>query len=342
MSPLFTRRFSGTDDSSDTVPASHTFSPLPGFYQRPNELEALERALGAVPALTILMGSSSTGKTALCRQVLSQDRFHCIHFDLRLAGFADLPSLYFSLAQQMESYFACLPEMMGVEWGWDAFEKESWAFKHDRLAIEKRLQDGAGEIRTADIAHLLELFQSALLKYWQFEPMSAGDRAQLEAEKQAIKDGKLTKEEAAEARDKKLRERRAKRPRVRDETEAKMRDGAVPSPSKENEVDLLAQRTLQKEDVEGDEKKQTGDKASQQGKEEEEEVEEPVPPPKKVPVVFLDEAHKVSNRACGRCSTRLTLDLSCQLPALIRSDDTMKAILDACERVACLLVRHIC
>lgn len=109
-------------------------------------------------SFTVLFGASSVGKTALCRQVLSSDQFHCIHFDLRLAGFADLSSLYFSLAQQMEGYFATLPELMGEEWGWGVFTLESYAFKHFRLAVEKRIQEG-GSVKTADIARLLELFQ---------------------------------------------------------------------------------------------------------------------------------------------------------------------------------------
>jgi hypothetical protein len=112
----------------------------------------------SLQSFTVLFGASSVGKTALCRQVLSSDQFHCIHFDLRLAGFADLSSLYFSLAQQMEGYFSTLPELMGEEWGWGVFTQESYAFKHFRLDVEKRLKDG-GEVKTADIARLMELFQ---------------------------------------------------------------------------------------------------------------------------------------------------------------------------------------
>ena len=86
--------------------------------------------------------------------------------DLRIAGFADLSSLYFSLSTQMEQFFASLKNLLE---GYEQFEKESWAFKHDRLAIEKRVDKG-GQVKTADIAHLMELFQSSLLKYWEFEP----------------------------------------------------------------------------------------------------------------------------------------------------------------------------
>lgn len=161
------------------VPASHTFSPLPGFFDRPAEIRVLERALGSVPGFTVLFGASSVGKTALLRQVLSDDKYHVVHFDLRIAGFADLASLYFSLSTQLESYFAAIPDLLGREWGWGEFEKESFAFKHDRLDVLKRLENG-GEVKTSvswlptpnvlnceltprpqDIAHLLELFQAS-------------------------------------------------------------------------------------------------------------------------------------------------------------------------------------
>lgn len=55
-------------------------------------------------------------------------------------------------------YFASLKDILGEEWGAGEFEKESWAFKHDRLEIEKRVA-GGGHVKTADVAHLLELFQ---------------------------------------------------------------------------------------------------------------------------------------------------------------------------------------
>jgi hypothetical protein len=60
------------------VPASHTFSPLPGFFDRPNEIKAIQRALGSVPTFTVLFGASSVGKTALLRQVLSSDKYQCV------------------------------------------------------------------------------------------------------------------------------------------------------------------------------------------------------------------------------------------------------------------------
>lgn len=68
------------------------------------------------------------GKTALLREVLGgsgRDRFHVLHFDLRIPGFADLEGLYGSLSRQMEWYFSVVAE----EDGYEDFEREAWAFK---------------------------------------------------------------------------------------------------------------------------------------------------------------------------------------------------------------------
>jgi hypothetical protein len=64
-------------------------------------------------------------QTALLREVLCSEAYHVLHFDLRIAGFADLASLYTSLSQQMEQYF----EEIGKLPGYEEFEKESWGFK---------------------------------------------------------------------------------------------------------------------------------------------------------------------------------------------------------------------
>jgi hypothetical protein len=104
----------------------HTFSRLPGFFPRKAEMLAIERALEGEPSFTVLFGASSVGKTALLREVLSRDKYHVLHFDLRIAGFADLASLYLSLSQQMEQYFQEIATKMD---GFETFEKEAWGFK---------------------------------------------------------------------------------------------------------------------------------------------------------------------------------------------------------------------
>lgn len=125
-----------------------------------------------------------------------------LHFDLRIAGFADLDSLYTSLSIQMEGYFEELATKGG--WyeedstepvrlndseieadGWDTFKGEALAFKHDRINIQRRGGGGPEggesvkcEVRPSDIARLMELFQSSLLRYREFVPGSSGKKAQ--------------------------------------------------------------------------------------------------------------------------------------------------------------------
>ncbi|KAJ7577511.1 hypothetical protein C8J56DRAFT_798930 [Mycena floridula] len=145
----------------------HTFARLPGFFPRPPEATALKQILEGDPALTVLFGAPSVGKTALLREVLCDERYHVLHFDLRIAGFADLGSLYMSLGEQMEQYFDYIAKEMK---GYKEFEKEAWSFKHDRLMVERRLSERSGSVTTSDIARLMELFQSSLLKYREFQP----------------------------------------------------------------------------------------------------------------------------------------------------------------------------
>ncbi|KAG5645153.1 hypothetical protein DXG03_006776 [Asterophora parasitica] len=150
----------------------HTFSRLPGFFSRSAEIQVLGRTLEGEPSFTVLLGASSTGKTALLREVLCHERYHVLHFDLRIAGFADLASLYQSLSQQMELYFEEIAKKMP---GYEEFEKEAWSFKFDRQNVEQRIAEQSTEskvrqVKTSDIARLMELFQSSLLKYWEFKP----------------------------------------------------------------------------------------------------------------------------------------------------------------------------
>ena len=44
---------------------THTFSPLPGFFDRPAELKAISRALEGEPSFTVLFGASSVGKVCI-------------------------------------------------------------------------------------------------------------------------------------------------------------------------------------------------------------------------------------------------------------------------------------
>lgn len=150
----------------------HAFTRLPCFLPRETEIRVIERILEGEPSFTVLFGASSVGKTALLREILSRKIYHVLHFDLRIPGFADITSLYMSMSQQMERYF---DEISKATPGYEEFRKEALEFKHDRLNVERRLNDSpvgssGSQVRTSDIARLMELFQSSLLKYSEFEP----------------------------------------------------------------------------------------------------------------------------------------------------------------------------
>jgi hypothetical protein len=84
----------------------------PVSYQHPQVLLTIPSLL--FPASVVL------------REVYSRGKYYVLHFDLRIAGFADLSSLYTSLSQQMEQYFEEISNTMA---GYKEFEKEAWGFK---------------------------------------------------------------------------------------------------------------------------------------------------------------------------------------------------------------------
>ncbi|KAE9390639.1 hypothetical protein BT96DRAFT_833178 [Gymnopus androsaceus JB14] len=240
----------------------HTFSKLPGFLPREAEVKAIERALEGEPAFTVLFGASSVGKTALLREVLCRDTYHVLHFDLRIAGFADLASLYTSLSCQMEAYFEALSTQME---GYEEFEKEAWSFKHDRLNVERRMTEGPPDsginrVKTSDIARLMELFQSSLLKYWEFDPYKEEDAK--------AKKGHREEESGSSS-----------------STRVNESNGTASSkPERNGRLRNLLHF-----------KAKHADQSSQgrSEKEKEKEAERPKRPAKKMPVIFFDEAHKL-------------------------------------------------
>ncbi|TFK53100.1 hypothetical protein OE88DRAFT_1627094 [Heliocybe sulcata] len=263
---------------------AHTFSRLPGFFPRPTEVKAVERALEGEPAFTVLFGASSVGKTALLREVLSRPDYHVLHFDLRIAGFADLSSLYTSLSHQMEMYFEAISKSMK---GYEEFEKEAWGFKHDRLNVERRITEGTSQVKVSDIAHLMELFQSALLKYWEFQPAGS--------------DQPETSQAPSHKRD------------VDSSSEMTHVENGVPpqatqAPARRSWASRIFRRSrkVNPENDKGKAPERIVEKPKQNPKKHQS---EPQPPPKRIPVIFFDEAHK--------------------LPALIRSTEAMKCLLDS-------------
>ncbi|KAG1737469.1 uncharacterized protein EDB91DRAFT_477547 [Suillus paluster] len=253
----------------------HAFTRLPWFLPREAEIRAIERALEGEPSFTVLFGASSVGKTALVREVLSRKIYHVLHFDLRIPGFADMTSLYMSISQQMERYF---DEISKTIPGYEEFRKEGLEFKHDRLNVERRLNDSpvgssGSQVRTSDIARLMELFQSSLLKYSEFEPPE-----------QPLANGKRKKDSDVSSDRTKL-------------------NSSSPSPPSHKSRWFFKRKSKKPSDGQQSQELSSSLLNSNVREKEPEKV------TKRIPVVFIDEAHK--------------------LPALIQSSDAMKCLLDS-------------
>lgn len=243
------------------VPRINTFEPLPGFYPRPQETRAIRMALSTQPSFLVVFGGSSVGKTALLREVLSSGalderngltgksrkhdddddedngnsrtsiaadasshkQFVVMHIDLRIAGFADMTGLAIRLATQFEQFFETImttPEEDGVYKSEedsekdgtnherinaqyraqykDAFKGHMFAFKQLRKQYESRMEkcitatgSPKGAVSIGDIAAIMERFQSSLLAYWQFEVNT--EVAKSESERQKKKEAEERK-----------------------------------------------------------------------------------------------------------------------------------------------------
>lgn len=249
-----------TRDSHERSPlrTKHAFTRLPWFLPRETEIRVIERILEGEPSFTVMFGASSVGKTALLRQILSRNIYHVLHFDLRIPGFADMTSLYMSMSQQMERYFN---EISKATPGYEEFQKEGLEFKHDRLNVERRLNDSpvgssGSQVRTSDIARLMELFQSSLLKYSEFEPPE-----------QPPENGKRKKDSDVSSDRTKL-------------------NSSSPSPSHKSR--WIFKRKGKKPCDEQQNHELSPLMANTTAREKEHEK-----PPKRIPVVFFDEAHKL-------------------------------------------------
>lgn len=247
-------------DSHERSPlrTKHAFTRLPWFLPRETEIRVIERILEGEPSFTVMFGASSVGKTALLRQILSRNIYHVLHFDLRIPGFADITSLYMSMSQQMERYF---DEISKAAPGYEEFQKEGLEFKHDRLNVERRLNDSpvgssGSQVRTSDIARLMELFQSSLLKYSEFEPPE-----------QPPENGKRKKDSDVSSDRTKL-------------------NSSSPSPSHKSRWIFKRKGKKQCEGQQNHELSPLIANCTAREKEHEK-------PPKRIPVVFFDEAHKL-------------------------------------------------
>ncbi|KNE98837.1 hypothetical protein PSTG_07859 [Puccinia striiformis f. sp. tritici PST-78] len=287
----------------NSIPPKHTFAPPPGLQYREKEVKVLKTCLSSIPNFTVIFGGTSVGKTALLRQVLTHERYHVIHFDLRMAGFADVSSLFFSFSRQMEQYFVSLASRLE---GYEIFEKEALAFKHLRLDSQRRVEKNGPPIKTSDIAHLLEIFQSCLLKYWEFSPVNPEET---ENEKESISNKPMKEWERKKMKsvqdklkqEMSFSERGGDHQMMDDQADSKPEaKGMEASRSVEfvESSDQSSARENHNQDLDQSGNSQDDSEQSTEWK----------PPTKLIPVIFIDEAHK--------------------LPALIKDQETMKCILD--------------
>lgn len=187
-----------------------------------------------------------------------------------------------SLATQMENFFTSLAERLP---GYESFSKESLAFKHCRLDVERRLQNGTDWVKTSDIAHLLELFQSALLKYWEYEPSDPDpERTENLREKR--------RQRAEE--DKEERMRKAVEKKEEDESNRKAEKAGASG--EEARATLRESRAIKAEE------ESARDAAAEKKKQQEEEADDAAewkPPTKKIPVLSVPMPSPAVPRTLG-------------------------------------------
>ena len=318
------------------VPRINTFEPLPGFYPRPRETRSIQMVLSTQPSFLVIFGGSSVGKTALLRQVLSSTepevpkhhkkegnndydddpdtserhnhtsdrvrrKFVVMHIDLRIAGFADLAGLAIRLATQFEQFFETImnsPKEDGVykteeeclkdgtnykrinaqyaAQYTEAFKGHMLAFRQLRKQYEGRIQkvmtatgNTEGAVTIGDIAAIMERFQSSLLAYWQFEVNT----------EEAISESEKLKKKEAEGRNRRSILQRSK--------------------SDYGLIDFNAVKEL-------DEMEKRSKRIAKRLKIRTSPI---MNPNKRIPVILLDEAHR--------------------LPALIESKECIKELLDS-------------
>ncbi|TIA90198.1 hypothetical protein E3P99_01729 [Wallemia hederae] len=147
------------------LPPVRTFVRQPNYFERKVEEDRIRAVLDSDATFTVFFGAASTGKTCLIRNVLTDsDKYIVLPIDLRISAFADPATLYTSLSLHLEAFFNDVSE--NVDGFKELGHRLSLGFKHARIDVEKR---GVSPSAT-DISRLMELFQNALLNYWNHDP----------------------------------------------------------------------------------------------------------------------------------------------------------------------------
>ncbi|KAG9299228.1 hypothetical protein G9A89_013876 [Geosiphon pyriformis] len=184
------------------LPSTHTLTRVPHFFGREKEISGIHEYLTGGNNITesgywlVVVGANSVGKTALLREILADDRYHVIHFDLRLPGFADLPSFTIEFCSKLETFFSQIADKFSQNQNsqsqkeHDFLEDQAIGFKRFRLAgpdneekkqkleqaqaqqLGNRNAEGATATNQnrSDLTKLLEKLQAALIIYHQVVP----------------------------------------------------------------------------------------------------------------------------------------------------------------------------
>ncbi|TIA74288.1 hypothetical protein E3P77_00966 [Wallemia ichthyophaga] len=147
------------------LPPVRTFVRQPNYFSRKLEEDRVRAMLDSDATFTVFFGAASTGKTCLIRHVLTDNtKYIVLPIDLRISAFTDPATFYMSLSTHLEAFFNDVSESV------DGFEelghRLGLGFKHARIDVERR---GVPPSST-DISRLMELFQNALLNYWNYDP----------------------------------------------------------------------------------------------------------------------------------------------------------------------------
>ncbi|CAG8478626.1 5920_t:CDS:2 [Acaulospora colombiana] len=174
-------------------PQTRTFKRMSNFFGRKREKQIIEEILHGDPRWIVVSGARSTGKTALLREILTDDKYHVIQFDLRIPGFADLRSFTAELASRMETFFLQVSnyqppqardryrviedQAIGIKRfrleGPESFEKKNSLQQAQNSTPNNDVKFAATSTNRSDLAKLLEKFQEGLFLYHQVHDEAA-------------------------------------------------------------------------------------------------------------------------------------------------------------------------
>ncbi|RHZ76013.1 hypothetical protein Glove_208g106 [Diversispora epigaea] len=153
-------------------PSTHAFNKTPNFVGREKEKIVIEEILSNNFKWIVVSGAERVGKTALLREILSDDKYNVIHFDLRVPGFANLHSFVTEFSYRIETFLLRFSEDQQIDKEHaKVLEDQAIGIKRFRLegpeSYEKKNQNHGQHKESCrnELTKLLEKFHASLLKY---------------------------------------------------------------------------------------------------------------------------------------------------------------------------------